>query len=61
MCLGMVCNLSIDCHLQKAAGSASKIRFLRSPILKDLERNRWGDKEMTIALRRHDIPSLTSG
>jgi hypothetical protein len=24
--------------------------------LKDLERNRCRDKEMTIALRRHDIP-----
>lgn len=56
MCLGMVCNLSIDCHLEKRNQINVQNPLSAQSNLKHLEGNRRRDKEMTIALRRFDIP-----
>jgi hypothetical protein len=52
----MVCNLSIDCHLEKRNQINVQNPLSAQSNLKHLEGNRRRDKEMTIALRRFDIP-----
>jgi hypothetical protein len=56
MCLGMVCILSIDCHLKKCKEISVQNPLSAQSNWKDLEGNPCRDKEMTIALRRHDNP-----
>jgi hypothetical protein len=51
MCLGMVCILSIDCHLEKCNQISVQNPLSAQSNLKDLEGNPCRDKEMTIALR----------